>query len=222
MADILPVHGFVLAGGKSSRMGVDKALLPFCGRPMVEIAVEKLSVFCAEVGIAGNRDDLAQYGAVDHEMRSGIGPAAGVEAGLMAATQPWVLFVPVDVPLVPVELLQRWVQAVMQEHGQALSYLTVNERPQPAFCVMRKEWLASLTAAIEGGERRLARIWIEIGENAGLGGVRECDAAWFLPEHDVTSGVMERCFWNVNTPQELAEAEAWAHEHSLGADSRAS
>ena len=106
----VPVHGFVLAGGKSSRMGEDKALLRFCGRPMVEIAVEKLRGFCEEVTIAGNREDLAGFAPVVRESRTGVGPAAGVEAGLGAARQEWAMFLPVDVPLVPEELLRRWAQ----------------------------------------------------------------------------------------------------------------
>ena len=85
MSTKLPVHGFVLAGGKSSRMGTDKALLEFCGRPLVEIAVEKLREFCAEVSIAGNRDDLSVFAPVAHETRVDCGPAAGIEAGLKAA-----------------------------------------------------------------------------------------------------------------------------------------
>ena len=127
MSGLLPVHGFVLVGGKSSRMGVDKALLPFAGRPMVEIAVAKLREFCADVSVAGNREDLAGSAPVVREDRVDVGPAAGIEAGLKAAGQEWVMFVPVDVPLVPGELLRRWAEAVMAK-GCVASYLVVKER----------------------------------------------------------------------------------------------
>ena len=74
---VLPVHGFVLAGGRSVRMGKDKALLQFSGRPMVKIAVEKLREFCAEVRIAGSREDLSGFAPVVMDESEEAGPAAG-------------------------------------------------------------------------------------------------------------------------------------------------
>jgi molybdopterin-guanine dinucleotide biosynthesis protein A len=206
---LLPIHGFVLAGGKSTRMGDDKALLPFCGRPMVEIAVEKLRSFCVVVSIAGNRDDLARYADVVHEMRVEAGPAAGVEAGLKAAKQPWVLCIPVDVPLVPSALLRLWCEAVMERgaDGCVASYLTVDGDRQPAFCLMKRDCVAGVMAAVERGERRLARVLASLDG----GGCRLliCDAALFAAEIlDVG-----RWFVNVNTPEELAEAKAWVREN---------
>ena len=203
----LPVHGFVLAGGQSSRMGQDKALLRFGGRPLVEIAVEKLRGFCGEVSIAGNRDDLTGYAGVVREMRLDAGPAAGVEAGLMAAAQPWVMFVPVDVPLVPEELLRAWVQAVIDKGGEGcgVSYLVVNEKRQPAFCVMRREALGSVRAALDRGERRLTNVLKGIGEEGEAGWLSVCDAADFAATP--TPLDMELWFSNVNTPEELVEAE---------------
>lgn len=195
MSGLLPVHGFVLVGGKSSRMGVDKALLPFAGRPMVEIAVAKLREFCVDVSVVGNRDDLAGYAPVVHETRVDVGPAAGIEAGLKAARQEWVMFVPVDVPLVPGELLGRWAEAVMAK-GCGASYLQVNERKQPTFCMIRRECLAAVSAAIDCGERKVAAVL------GGLG-LWACDAAGFA-----VAGELEWWFSNVNTPGELAAAEA--------------
>jgi len=208
----LPVHGFVLAGGQSSRMGVDKAAMLFGGRPMVEIALEKLRSFCAEVSIAGNRDDLSGFAPVVGETRLDAGPAAGVEAGLMAASRPWVVFVPVDVPLVPVELLRGWVEAVIEkgEAGCGVSYLLVNGERQPAFCAMRREALSSVTEALERGERRLTNILVGIGEDKQAGWLWACDAASFAAKSTPTQLQMEFWFSNVNTPQELEEAEAWA------------
>ena len=199
---LLPVHGFVLAGGKSSRMGVDKATLEFCGRPMAEIAVEKLRGFCAEVGIAGNREDLAGFAPVVREERMEAGPGAGVEAGLKAAKQEWVLFMPVDVPLIPEELLRRWAEAVLRMDGIIASHLNCG-REQPAFCMLRRECAPRFSVALDAGERRLAVLLHLAAEGSHrVHGVEELygDDA---PDLETS----RRWFLNVNTPEELADAE---------------
>ncbi len=211
MGSGLPVYGCVLAGGKSSRMGRDKALLRFRGEPMVSIAVAKLRSFCREVAIVGNRDDLAAYAPIVHEQRMDVGPGAGLEAGLMACEQPWALFLPVDVPLVPAGLLRRWAEAVLERAtaGCAASFLLVRGERQPAFCMMRRTIMPVLSAALEGGEHRLSELLYAI-EAAGDGWLWTPDVAQFAPLTQ-TSGreglVVEFRFSNVNTPQDLTEAE---------------
>ncbi|HSY37780.1 MAG TPA: molybdenum cofactor guanylyltransferase [Acidobacteriaceae bacterium] len=213
----LPVHGFVLAGGKSSRMGEDKALLRFCGRPMVEIAVEKLRGFCAEVTIAGNREDLREFAPVVRETRTGVGPAAGIEAGLGAASEEWALFVPVDVPLVPGELLRRWCEEALRV-GMSVSLLGAGGRKQPAFCLLQRERVGAFTDLLDGGERRLEVLLNRSAESDGF-------ASWTYDEHVLYGRVeegapdaetVERWFKNVNTPEDLAEAEAWAGADRVG------
>ncbi|MGD0648131.1 MAG: molybdenum cofactor guanylyltransferase [Acidobacteriaceae bacterium] len=212
----LPVHGFVLAGGKSSRMGEDKALLRFCGRPMVEIAVEKLRGFCAEVTIAGNREDLGEFAPVVRETRTGVGPAAGIEAGLRVASAEWALFIPVDVPLVPAELLRRWAEEALRV-GMTVSFLGV-ARKQPAFCLLKRERRGSFSKSLDGGERRLDVLLNRSAEADGY-------ASRMYDEHDLYGRIgeggpelktLERWFKNVNTPEDLAEAEAWALEGGEG------
>ncbi len=216
MAELLPVHGFVLAGGRSSRMGEDKALLRFCGRPMVEIAVEKLRGFCAEVTIAGNREDLAGVAPVVMETRTGVGPAAGVEAGLGAARQDWVMFVPVDVPLVPGELLRRWAEEAMRV-GISVSFLGIGGK-QPAFCLLKRERLGAFAKSLDGGERRL-EVLLHLAARA------DGDDSWMYDEYELYGGAedptpdqetLERWFANVNTPEDLAEAETWARAVGMG------
>jgi molybdopterin-guanine dinucleotide biosynthesis protein A len=204
---LLPIHGFVLAGGMSSRMGEDKALLRFCGRPMVEIAVEKLRGFCAEVGIAGNREDLKEFAPVVRETRIEVGPAAGVEAGLGAASQLWALFVPIDVPLIPAELLRGWAEAVLAMDGVAVSNLYYG-RDQPVFCMLRRECLERFSAALDAGERRLAVLLERASE--GLRWRHNLDE--LSGESGPAAEMSEWWFKNVNTPEDLGEAEAWARE----------
>lgn len=211
----LPIHGFVLAGGKSSRMGRDKALLELGGHPLVQIAVEKLQAFCAEVSIAGNRDDLTEFAPLVYEDRVDCGPAAGIEAGLRASTQPWALFMPVDVPLVPVDLLRRWCEEALNVN-MTVSFLGIREK-QPAFCLMRRERSTSYTGILDQGERKLEVLLNRTAEADNV-------ASWMYDAYDLygypdyrgpDDQTLERWFLNVNTPEELLSAEQWiAEQHA--------
>ena len=191
------LHGFILAGGKSSRMGQDKALLPFGGVPMVQIAVEKLRSFCADVAIVGERQDLAAFAPIVAGEREGVGPAAGIEAGLRACRQPWAIFLPIDVPLVPGEMLRRWAEDLIARNSTAGEYLVADGRPQSAFCLLPKSALTPWSEGIAAGERRLDALLLRTGASA-----RSVDSlAWVADPAKVHDW-----FQNVNTPEDLREA----------------
>jgi molybdopterin-guanine dinucleotide biosynthesis protein A len=190
-------------------MGVDKAMLPFGGRPMVEIAVDKLHVFCSEVSIAGNRDDLVGYAPVVREARTECGPGAGVEAGLRASNQAWALFVPVDVPLVPGDLLRMWCEEALRVR-MSVSYLGILNK-QPAFCLLQRERATSFTALLDGGERRLEVLLHHAASKDGY-------ASWMYDERDLygypdyrgpDEATLERWFTNINTPDDLERVRAY-------------
>jgi len=176
-------------------MGVDKATMPFRGRPMVEIAVETLRAVSAEVCISGNRDDLAAWAPVVHELRVEAGPAAGIEAALEHAGREWVMMLPVDLPLMRVELLRRWAAIVLAREDMQASYLQCGEEWHPAVCMVRRGCLALFRAELDAGDRKLMRIFGKLGE--GL----------LVMEAGELMGDVGRCFTNVNTPDELSAAE---------------
>jgi molybdenum cofactor guanylyltransferase len=101
--------GFVLAGGHSSRMGRDKALLEFEGRPL---AAHALDLF-QEVGItamiagaaASGRAALVKFAPVIEDASSGLGPLSGICAALLVTSARYGMFLPVDLPLLPASLL---------------------------------------------------------------------------------------------------------------------
>ncbi|XWK49511.1 NTP transferase domain-containing protein [Tunturiibacter empetritectus] len=71
------VGGYVLAGGKSSRMGRDKALLELAGKPLVRHAVTKLRRVCMDVRILSGNPELAAYAPIVADLHPGCGPMGG-------------------------------------------------------------------------------------------------------------------------------------------------
>jgi molybdopterin-guanine dinucleotide biosynthesis protein A len=196
-------------------MGVDKATLEFMGRPMVEIAVEKLRGFCADVSIVGNRDDLSGFAEVVREERVDVGPGAGIEAGLRAARQEWVMFVPVDVPLVPEELLRRWAEDGLRRSTSKYfggSYLTADDVDQPAFCLLPRGSRMLVTKQLDAGERRLLKILDGITPAGTIRSVTPVRAEELCGLVPATKLQIETWFANVNTRNELEVAEEWARQ----------
>ena len=92
------VGGYVLAGGKSSRMGRDKALLELAGKPLVLHAVVKLRRVCIDVSILGNDPALDAYAPLVRDVHADCGPMGAMEAALLHSRYDWNLFLPVDMP----------------------------------------------------------------------------------------------------------------------------
>lgn len=196
MTTKLPIHGFVLAGGRSSRMGTDKAMLAFRGRPMIAIAVETLTAVCEFVSIAGSRSDLAPFANVVPDGRPGEGPVSGIETGMLACSSEWAMFLPVDLPLLSPNFVRRWAETVLTRSQTRASYVAEGADPHPALCLLRQDCASELIANIRAGERRLQSL---LGL---LDGLWIADAREFAGEEDST-----RWFTNVNTPQDLRRAE---------------
>ena len=110
-----PVSGYLLAGGQSSRMGTNKALLRFRGKLLVEHGLEKLSQVCVEVAIAGGSAELAPYGRIIPDQFPGQGPLGGIVSALEHSTTEWNLFLAVDMPMLPVAALRSLLLGVNQD-----------------------------------------------------------------------------------------------------------
>ncbi len=182
------VAGFVLAGGRSSRMGKDKALLTLAGEFLVVRALRKLRYVCSDVGIAGGAEELRCFGRVIPDEHPGSGPLGGIVAALGASSFEWNLFLAVDAPFVPVPVLKTLLSMI-----SGLPCVCVMARTQgvmqPLCALYSKKALEVLRKELVGGRWKV----IKAIEAAGRVEIVDFEnSAWFA---------------NLNTPQEFAEAE---------------
>lgn len=195
------VSAFVLAGGASSRMGRDKALLSVGGMTMIERSLRLL----AEVGltprIVAARPDLESYAPVVHDRRTGCGPLSGIEAGLLASESEMALFIPVDVPLLPASLLRRLI-ARASRSGALANIPRLLGHAEPLCGVYHRRLLPAISQALTAGDRKV----ISVVERAASGSIDVFDLEIVLTaEGDFTGwpSVIGRALLNCNTPADL-------------------
>lgn len=164
--DLQPISGYVLAGGASSRLGRDKVLLPWndwMGGTLLDHAVVRLQQVCATVSVCGNRSDLREYLPPSIEIIrdaiAGCGPLGGIVAALESSETQWNLLLAVDLPLIPVEFLQRLIATATDGRSsasQALCILPrVNDLPQPLCGLYRRSLASGLRSALEEGKYKI-------------------------------------------------------------------
>lgn len=149
--------GYILAGGRSSRMGRDKALLALAGRPLIQHAVTKLRRVCADVRILTADPALESYAPILPDLHPGCGPIGGVEAALTHSAFDWSLILPVDMPFLPAAFLDRWVRATLREQprGARIAIFTVDGVAQPALALLHRQVLPFVSRAIQQDQFKL-------------------------------------------------------------------
>lgn len=165
--DIQDITGLILAGGRGSRMGgVDKGLQNFNGIPLALHTLMRLQMQVGRVMINANRN-LAAYESFGAEVWPDVldnyaGPLAGFLTGLERCETPYVLTVPCDSPLFPMDLAQRLGEALLaQDADLAMACAPETDeqgtvmRTQPVFCLMRLDLLESLVAFTQAGGRKI-------------------------------------------------------------------
>lgn len=106
--NLLPMTGIILAGGKSSRMGRNKAFLEWEGRPLIERTLDIFTSVFAEVLISANNPELySQYDLkVVPDNFLEMGPMGGLEACLKVAKYEYSFFAACDMPFLEEEVIR--------------------------------------------------------------------------------------------------------------------
>lgn len=102
---MLEVTGFVTAGGRSSRMGRDKAWLEFGGHQLIERVIDALKPVTTSIHIIANDEEYRRLGLpVFEDENTGIGPLEAIRTALANSSTAWVALVGCDLPFVTAEL----------------------------------------------------------------------------------------------------------------------
>ena len=153
--------GFVVAGGRSLRMGRDKALLPWDKTTLLDHAITRLRAVCDDVRIlSGETVRYADRGLpVLVDALPDAGPLAGVLAGLEALRDEPGLFLAVDLPFVPSPLLRRLVE-LSQGHDAAVP--VTGDGAHPLCAVYRPSCAGPIRRRLEAGGRRMTCFWPDV------------------------------------------------------------
>ncbi len=192
-----PLPGLTLAvqaGGQSRRMGRDKALLPFDGRPLIAHILARLSGLAEQVLITTNQPQALAFLGVPcyADRHPGQGALGGLYTALYHATTPWVAVVACDMPFASPELFRRaWARLQASPQAAAAVPRTANGWEPFHGVYRRAACLPALASALQAGERQV-QAWL-----ARISAL----AVEVSPEE-------ETALWNLNTPADYRRALA--------------
>jgi molybdopterin-guanine dinucleotide biosynthesis protein A len=160
MKNSVDISGFILAGGKSTRMGTDKALLDFHGKSFLEQMVSIIKPFCNSISICGNNSGYESFGlTVIHDSYPHIGPIAGIYSALFHTTSEWNLIVSVDTPFLDADLIQRLISRA--DHSDCI--IPKHEMGvEPLAGLYRKSALEKVSAMIQKKDFKLIHLLSEL------------------------------------------------------------
>jgi molybdenum cofactor guanylyltransferase len=199
------IAGFILAGGESSRMGRDKALLEFEGVPLLTRTARLVeSVVAAPPAVIGDQGGYESLGL--HMIADdwpGAGPLGGIATALRASGRPWNLIVACDLPY----LTREWLDYVVARARQSLAdaVLAMNAKGAEPLCAMyHKRCEGAIRAELQGGTRKVTD------------GLRQLVVEMIGPLEWKSFDSSGLLFKNMNSPEDYEEAKLRLREAGTG------
>ena len=187
------VSAFVLAGGKSTRMGSDKAFVVLDGETLLHRALQTLRALTHQVMIVGLKSQFSTYAPVVEDVFLERGPLGGIHAALMSTATELNLVLAVDLPFIDPAFLK-----YMCNRARETQALVVIPRAaggwQPLCAVYRKGFGTLAEEALSGGRNKIDSLFTDVSVAA-------------IEEQEIThAGFSVDMFRNINTREQLKEA----------------
>ncbi|MCL4528139.1 MAG: molybdenum cofactor guanylyltransferase [Chloroflexi bacterium] len=198
------------AGGQSIRMGENKALKPFLGRPLIQRVIQRLTPIADELLITTNQPESFSFLGLPlfPDLMPGRGPLGGLYTALVSAKYPVVAVVACDMPFVSAPLLVAAASFLVRDEADVVIAETA-EGFEPLHAVYRRvTCIPAIEAAIQSDQWRMISWFPKVK-------IRKL-APDELHRYD-PDGI---AFSNVNTPGEFAEAERRASARSAPGTAR--
>ena len=204
VATPIPFTGYVLAGGQSTRMGRDKALLEIGGQPLIRSAVNLLKALTERVVILGPAEKYGFLGLpVLPDLVPSRGPLSAIYTGLERSSTNANLFLACDMPLMEGTFLKLLVERARP--ADAVLMRLDDGRLEPLCAVYNRSCLPVVKANYENRRFKLSDLFPELRTR-------------YLTEGDLRdSGLDRRIFTNLNDPGDL---ERWGLFSRLSGESR--
>ena len=187
------VTAFVLAGGKSTRMGSDKAFLGWGKQTLLAHSLALARTLSPEALIVGPSAKFASYGAVVEDVLRDRGPLGGIHAALLASATDLNLILAVDLPLIEPKVL-KYLVAEARRSTAIVTVPRVAGGWQPLCAVYRREFARIAERALREGNNKIDSLFTLVEIHA-------------VEEQDLSRlGFSSRMFQNVNTPKDLEKA----------------
>lgn len=188
------IAAFILAGGKSTRMGADKAFIALEGCTLLARALDLARSITNDVWIVGDPVKFAPFGPVVQDVFEECGPLGGIHAALRASRANLNVILAVDVPFASRALFQYLIMRAMDSADTIVTIPRVGGRLQPLCAIYRREFAYCAEEALKQAHCKIDAVFAKVSTR-------------IIEEEELrNAGFSSRLFRNLNTREDLAEA----------------
>jgi molybdopterin-guanine dinucleotide biosynthesis protein A len=157
----LPASAIIMAGGQSSRMGIDKSMLSIKGQSIIEVICEQLRDSFDEILISAshvNKFAFLGFKVVPDKVPE-RGPLMGIASALEASTNEYNFVVACDIPKINLSCVNRMLTEAIDSRADIVIPVTGKEKYEPLFAIYRKSTLEAINKTLSSGKNKISDVF---------------------------------------------------------------